>query len=68
MALNAKLAEGELKGKIEGWIEGEVNLNRTLEDLLRRVPTDESQLMTRKLDELQKIVTDLQSQLCIRIS
>jgi hypothetical protein len=67
-ALNAKLAEGELKGKIEGKIEGEIKLIRTLEGLLGRDPTHESQLKTQKLEELQKIATELQAQLRSRIS
>jgi hypothetical protein len=71
-ALNAKLAEGELKGKIEGKIEGkvegEIKFIRTLEGLLGRVPTPESQLKTQKLEELQKIAIELQAQLRSRIS
>ena len=63
-ALNAKLAEG----KIEGKIEGEIKLIRTLEGLLGRLPTEESQLKTQKLEELQKIATELQAQLRSRIS
>jgi predicted transposase/invertase (TIGR01784 family) len=63
-ALNAKLAEG----KIEGKVEGEIKLIRTLEGLLGRAPTHESQLKTQKLEELQKIATELQAQLRSRIS
>jgi predicted transposase/invertase (TIGR01784 family) len=58
-ALNAKLAEGEIKGKIE--------LIRTLEGLLGQVPTDKSQLEILKLEDLQKIAIELQSQLRSRI-
>lgn len=61
--MNATRAEG----KIEGKIEGEIKLIRTLEGLLGRVPTDESQLKTQKLEELQRIATDLQSQLRSRM-
>ncbi len=67
-ALNAKLAEGELKGKIEGKLEGKIELIRTLEGLLGRVPSDESQLKSQKLEELEKIVTEFQSHLRSRIS
>lgn len=75
-ALDAKLAEGELKGKIEGKLEGKIEgklegkieLIRTLEGLLGRVPSDESQLKTQKLEELETIVTELQSHLRGRIS
>jgi predicted transposase/invertase (TIGR01784 family) len=70
-ALNAKMAEGKLKGKIEGKIEGkvegEIKLIRTLEVLLGRAPTDESQIKSKELDELQRISTELQSQLRSRI-
>lgn len=61
--MNATRAEG----KIEGKIEGEIKLIRTLEGLLGRVPTDESQLKTQKLEELQRIATELQSQLRSRM-
>ncbi len=61
--INATRAEG----KIEGKIEGEIELIRTLEGLMGRVPTDESQLKTQKLEELQRIATELQSQLRSRI-
>jgi hypothetical protein len=75
-ALNAKLAEGELKGKIEGElkgkiegkIEGEIKLIRTLEGLIGRVPTEESQLKTKQLEELEQIVTELQSRLRSRFT
>ena len=62
-AFNAKLAEGEIKGEINGKIE----LIRTLEGLLGRVPTDELQLRTQKLEELQRIATELQDQLRSRM-
>lgn len=58
-AFNAKMAEGLMAGKIEGKIE----LIRTLEGLLGQVPTDESQLKARKLEELERIANELQSQL-----
>ena len=75
-ALSAKLAEGELKGKIEGKIEGElegkiegeIKLIRTLEGLLGRVPTEESHLKTQSLDNLQRMATEFQDLLRIRIS
>jgi predicted transposase/invertase (TIGR01784 family) len=53
--------------RAEGKIEGEIKLIRTLEGLLGRVPTDESQLKTQKLEELQRIATELQSQLRSRM-
>jgi hypothetical protein len=58
-AINATRAEGELKGKIEGKIE----LIQTLEGLLGQVPSEASQLKSTTLEELQKMVTELQSQL-----
>lgn len=62
--INATRTEGEIKGEIKG----EIRLIRTLEGLLGRVPTDESQLQTQKLEQLQRIATELQSQLRSRMS
>lgn len=70
-ALNAKMTEGKIEGKIEGKLEGklegEIKLIRTLEVLLGREPTDESLLKAQKLEELQKVSNELQTQLRSRI-
>ena len=58
-AINATHAEGEIKGKIE--------LIHTLEGLLGQVPSEASQLKSTTLEELQKMVTELQSQLRSRM-
>ena len=77
--INASRTEGEIKGMIEGKIEGmiegmiegeikgKVELIRTLEGLLGRTPSDESQLKTQTLEELQRISSDLQSHLRSRM-
>ncbi|XZE22729.1 Rpn family recombination-promoting nuclease/putative transposase [Pirellulaceae bacterium SH449] len=57
--INASRTEGEIEGKFEGKIE----LIRTLEGLLGRAPTDESQLKSQSLEKLQQISTELQSEL-----
>jgi predicted transposase/invertase (TIGR01784 family) len=71
-AINASRTEGEIKGeikgKIEGKIEGEIKLIRTLEGLLGQTPSVESQLKTQTLEELQRISTELQSQLRSRMA
>ena len=55
------------EGKIEGEIKGEIKLIRTLQGLLGQVPSDESQLKSQTLAELQRIATELQSQLRSRM-
>ncbi len=50
-----------------GKIEGEIKLIHTLQVLLGREPTDESLLKAKKLEELQKVSVELQSQLRSRI-
>jgi predicted transposase/invertase (TIGR01784 family) len=66
-AINATLAKGKIEGEIEGEIKGEIKLIRTLQGLLGQVPSDESQLKSQTLAELQRIATELQSQLCSRM-
>jgi hypothetical protein len=63
-AINATRAEGELKGELKGKIE----LIHTLEGLLGQVPSEESKLKSTTLEELQKMVTELQSQLRSRMA
>ena len=52
----------------EGKIEGKIELIHTLEELLGRVPSEASQLKSTTLEELQKTVTELQSQLRSRMA
>ncbi|MCE3016254.1 MAG: hypothetical protein ACK56W_03185 [Pirellula sp.] len=59
-AINATLAKGTIEGKVE--------LIRTLEGLLEQVPSDEGQLKSRTLEELQKMVIELQSLLRSRMA
>jgi hypothetical protein len=66
-AINATLAKGKIEGEIEGEIKGEIKLIRTLQGLLGQVPSDESQLKSQTLAELQRIATELQSQLRSRM-
>ena len=46
---------------------GKIELIRTLEGLLGQVPTDETQLKARKLEELESLANELPSQLRSRI-
>ncbi|MFN9642354.1 MAG: hypothetical protein ACK56W_20400 [Pirellula sp.] len=62
-AINATRTEG----KIEGEIKGKIELIRILEGLLGQGPSDESQLKSRTLEELQKIGAELQAQLRSRM-
>jgi predicted transposase/invertase (TIGR01784 family) len=57
--INASRTEGEIKGKIEG----EIKLIRTLEELLGKAPTEESELKSKSLEKLQEISSELQSEL-----
>ena len=66
-AINATRTEGEIKGEIKGKIEGKIELIHTLQGLLGQVPSEASQLKSTTLEELQKTVTELQSQLRSRM-
>jgi hypothetical protein len=46
---------------------GKIELIRTLEGLLGQVPSDEGQLNSQTLEQLQTMVTELQSQLRSRM-
>jgi hypothetical protein len=58
-AINATRAEGEIKG--------EIKLIQTLQGLLGQVPSDESQLKSQTLAELQRIAIELKAQLRSRM-
>lgn len=62
-ALNASHQEGKAEGKAEGKIDGEIRLIRTLEDLLGSPLSNEVELATKSLVELQRLTNQLREKL-----
>ncbi len=64
--LDARERKGKIEGKIEGEIKGEIRMIRTLQGLLGVAPTDEQELQSRSLEQLQAMTSDLQEKLRTR--
>ncbi len=61
-----ELEARERKGETKGEIKGEIRMIRTLQGLLGVAPTDEQELQSRSLEQLQAMTSDLQEKLRTR--
>ncbi len=57
------MKKGREEGREEGEIKGEIKLIRTLQDILGIPLSEESDLQSQSLEQLQKKTADLRSQL-----
>ncbi len=61
--LDASFREGELKGELKGKIEGKIELIRTLQGILHTSVSEEQELRTMTLEQLESLTSRLQEQL-----
>ena len=55
--------EGEIKGEIKGKIEGKIELIRTLQGIMQTAVSEEQDLRTMTLEQLESLTSSLQEQL-----